>query len=108
MGKLTLKKLRKQTSVLRKQVKSEKSKSDKEAEKRKLRKELFRLKHRRGIGVGKSVWGGLKSGMSGAAAIRTVLRRGAIAVPIKKLKIKKKKHKKRKKRRTVKKIIVYR
>ncbi len=107
MGKLTLKKLRKQTATLRAKVKTEKSRADREAEKKRLRKELFKLKHRRGIRAGKFALGGLKAGLSGALAIRTAIRKGALTSPTKKLKKRKKKRRKSKRRR-VKKIIVFR
>ena len=109
MGKkLSIKQLRKQTTTLKRKVQSEKVVVSQEKERKRLRKELFRLKHRRGIAAGKSVLEGFRAGMGGAISVRRALRRGAIAVPIKKLKIKKRKKRRKKSKRRIKKIIVFR
>ncbi len=106
--KTSLAKLRKENLALKRQVKSEGAKFKAEIELAKLKRERFKLKHRKGIRIGKAVFKGAKSGIGGARAIQVALRRGTIKVPKVKLKIKKRRRRKKKSKRRKQHVIIIR
>lgn len=109
--RISTKQLRRQTESLKQQVALEKKKLERERERARLKTELFKLKYRRGIKTAKGVWGGVKAGGRGLAAIQYGLKKGTIKGTFPKLKKvrkpKKKKPRKKKPRKRRKVIVKY-